>query len=337
MKTAKAWLDRNYSPAGQKWFLIFLAAVVVDAGLAAKFGFSQTLLHGIGFALVALIFSLLPDAAVEEWEGGRKIAGVFLGILCIPIGLMAFYSHLGYSASVRVGDMQRTGVINTVADDVRKEIEDQKALLTMFEGRLAELSKGNAWSTTVTANALRARMDSLNLAIRLEEQRGGCKAKCLERTKERDDVAARIAVLERIDDTTGKIEATKNVIASLREKSAITKPVQSDVVNQTNVGAQIYLAFTGSAPGTAIRPDEITQTFTNIMIMGVGSLVFLLLAPISYYKAGRNRRRTVIANVPPVEHCFSPPPQQPARPVRDDAEWAHAIRNAFSNPQIKAS
>jgi len=57
----------------------------------------------------------------------------------------------------------------------------------MWEKRLAELEGANAgWITTVTADALRAQLASAELAISQEAARGGCKAKCLARTQERD-------------------------------------------------------------------------------------------------------------------------------------------------------
>ena len=282
---------QSYTSFGQFFLALALVAIIVDAVICFNYGFTQTFWHGAGFALLAIVFAVLPDAAAQEWDKGGKASAITLGIVCIPLGIVAYQSHLGYSAGVRVGDIQRTTVQNVKYDDARGNVEEARKTLTLFEGRLAALEKQNGWAASATADSLRARLPALELAISQEAARGGCKQRCLDRTRERDELVERIKTLEAKADYTEKIEAAKRVIAAAREKAAGTKHVESAVVNQTNVAAQLWLTFQGREAADAINPDSVTQTFVNTGIAGANSLAFMLMAPVCWFVAGRNRRR----------------------------------------------
>lgn len=282
---------QSYTPFGQFFLSLAIVAIVVDAFICYNYGITQTFWHGVGFALLAIVFAVLPDAAAHEWDKGGKASSVILGLTCIPLGIVAYQSHLGYSAGVRVGDIQKTAVQNVRYDDARGDVDEARRTLVLFENRLAELQKAKGWSATVTADGLRAQLKTAELAREQEAARGGCRAKCLEREREANDLRERIANIEKADDLTEKIAATKAVIASARAKSAVTQHAQSAVVNQTNVAAQLWLTFQGREAKDAINPDQVTQTFVNTGIAGANSLAFMLMAPACWFVAGRNRRR----------------------------------------------
>lgn len=317
---------QSYTPRGQFWLALGLLMLAVDAALSFAYGITQTTLHGIGFALVAVMFALLPDAAREEWEHGRKLGASVLGLLCIPIGAVAYYSHIGYGAGVRVGDMQRATITNVRHQDTRDSVQEARATLVTFSKRLEDLEQRNAWMPTVTADGLRAEIETKDEAIRQEERRGGCGPRCLALKQERAALEARRATVEQRTDLTDRIAAARAVVDRAREQSAKTSTVQSSVVNQNHVGAQLWLAISGIDAAKTIHPDEVTTSYVNLMVAGAGALAFMLLAPIGMYMAGRNRRidhdaaKPSLANdtmpgatlfeIPPIDQRFAPPPQR---------------------------
>ncbi|TXG78430.1 hypothetical protein E6Q11_01035 [Candidatus Dojkabacteria bacterium] len=279
-----------YTGVGRFWLCVGVAALAVDAAISYKYGISLTLLHGLGFALVAIFFALLPDAAYSEIESKRVASGIVLGLLCVPLGIVAFYSHLGYGAGVRLGDMQQTGAQNIRYDDAREKVADNKTNLALWTKQLDELRTASPWVATVNADGLRAQLPAMNKAIELETKRGGCGPKCQSLMEAKAAQEDRIAKAEQRVDLEKRIAATQVLVDKYREASAGTELRSSAVVNQNNVAAQLFLAFTGAAPDQAIKPDEITASFTSLFIAGGGSLAFMIMAPIGFFVAGRNRK-----------------------------------------------
>lgn len=286
----KQWYS-GYTSIGKFWLTLGIAALVVDAAISYQYGVTLTRLHGFGFALVAIFFALLPDAAYSEIEHRRIGSGIAMAALCVPLGMVAFYSHLGYGAGVRLGDMQQTGVHNAKFEDTRESLKSDRTNIDLWRKQLAELLEQNAWAASVKADALRSQVETADKAIELETKRGGCKSKCEAKMRERDAINERIGKIEQVEDLNKRIEATQRIIDGKTKEANAATYESSSVVNQNNVAAQLFLAFTGAAPESAINPDNVTASFTNIVIAGGGSLAFMIMAPVGFFLAGRFRRR----------------------------------------------
>lgn len=306
MKTAIRNLLRerfgDLTPQGRFWMWAGLITLACSMGMAFDYGRQVSIKHGLVMAAVTFATAFIIEEAYSHWKRGMRAVAIGLTIVAIPLFWQETKSHIAYTAGFRGINVESATLQQTKYDDGRDDIEKAKATLAMFEGRLVELQKGNAWSTTVTADALRARMDSLNLAIRLEEQRGGCKARCLERTKERDDVASRIAVLERIDDTTAKIEATKRVINSHKEKVATIEHKPSIVQHSNTTLFKIAsLVTSGNVEASPLLKEVVDQEST----IGL-ALMPVILPALSFFMMGLYRRGGHDhAFVPPIEHRYS--------------------------------
>jgi len=296
----RAWFD-GFTAVGKFWLLLALAALVVDAAIAYQFGVTMTTLHGLGFALVAIFFALVPDASYTEYEKGRGKSAFALGILCIPLGAVAFYSHLGYGAGVRLTDIQQTGVHNAKFSDKvdnTKKLDDKIAFLEKrrdtLDAEMAALvnTKVGEWAITVRPSSA-AELDGAISAKTLERDqeaaRGGCKSRCLAREQELAHLTALRAKAAEIEANEKQHAAAVEGLAKARQQVAETDYESSSVVNQTSVAAQLFLAWTGADPEKAISPDSVTTSFTNIFIAGGGSLAFMLMAPVGFFVAGRNR------------------------------------------------
>jgi len=168
-------------------------------------------------------------------------------------------------------------------------VKEGKASLILWEKRLAELEAANAWSATVTADALRAQLASATLAIEQEAARGGCKAKCLARTKERDDLASKIAIAEEKSDLTRKIEATKAVLAKARDVAAVTEHKSSPVVHQNQFLAKaVTLVGFGSLEPTPHITAAAEQSANLAMaVAGTGLPAFCLFIAGLYRRSNR--------------------------------------------------
>lgn len=298
-----------YTGNGKFWLTLGAAALVVDAAIAFQYGLSLTPLHALGFALVAIFFAFLPDAAYREYEARRWLSGTAMTLLIIPLGTVAFYSHLGYGAGVRLGDIQQTHVTNARYDDTRQSLLSDRTNIDVWRKQLSDLMEQSAWAATTKADALRAQVATAEKAIELESARRGCKAKCEAKMRERDDLLERIAKVERVEDLSKRIEATQRIIDAKTEKVAGATYAVSPVVNQNEVAGQLYLTLAGAEPKAAIAPDAIVTSFANLAIAGGGSLAFLLMAPVAFFLAGRARRGLAVSDKPtsaqPVSHFSS--------------------------------
>lgn len=321
-KALRSWYGQ-YTPYGKFWLTVGIVALTVDASLSFMYGYSQTTLHGVGFAVLAFLFAQAPDASIHEIEKGNLITGAVGLFCCLPIGIMAYYSHLGYGSGVRVGDIQSAGVQQSVYVDTRKGVEDAEAALRMWTDRMTKLQADAPWAATVKADGMRTELADLRARIE-EEKKGnrgrkaGCGKECERLQNEASALDQKIATAEQAADITRQLEATQKKLDEARALAGKTKPLNSTVVHQTDVAAQVFLAFTGTPLDKAIHPDETTRKFTNIVITAGGSLAFMLAAPLAFIFAGRNRRKTA-------DEPFPSTFQEPAASVPMQAPTIHTI------------
>lgn len=289
----------GYTVKGQVWLAAGIIALIVDAALCYKYGVTQTTLHGIGFAVVALFFSQLPDGAYEEWVKGNKVSGAVLGLLCIPLGAVAYQSHIGYGAGVRMGDIKAAAIQDVKYEDARGQVVDNRANLAMWKEQLSKLKAESGWSPTTKADALHSELATLRSRIEEEKKgtrgrRAGCGKECERLQNEAGEIEKKIATIESVADLTGKIEATQRLVDKYREASAKTEAGMSSVAMQTTANTQLFgvvrAAWTGEPLEQAMKTSEDSAKLANLIITAAGSLAFMLMAPIGFFMAGRNRR-----------------------------------------------
>jgi hypothetical protein len=330
----KNWFN-EYTPRGKFLLSLAIVALIVDAAISYKYGITLTWLHGVGFALVAVFFALIPDQAYLEFEAKRFGSGIAMTILCVPLGMVAYYSHLGYGAGVRVGNMQQASVHNAKFDDTRASLESDRTNIAMWRESLSKLQAENPWVATVSADGLKAQVAAHTKAIELEEARGGCKSKCLARMKEKGALEDRIALAEQSNKLAAQIEATQRIIDKKTAEAAAATFESSPIVNQNSVAAQLFLAVTGTSADKAINPDDVTTGFTNIFIAGGGSLAFMIMAPLGFFAAGRYRRKSTEDDEPVAAPVARAPAPAIAKPrsyasLLDISPELRALRTAAS-------
>lgn len=315
---------RSYTSFGQFMLTLAAFAIIVDAAICFKYGISQTFWHGVGFALLAVVIAVLPDAAAQEWDKGAKGSafGIITGVLLmLPV---AYQSHLGYSASVRVGDINLIAHKTEAAANNKDSIEQARKDKAMAESAIARLS----WlPTDVTASGIAAEIDTKQEAIRQETKRGGCGPQCLKLRGELAELEKRKGALEDLSKERERLAAANAWLNKAKDKVENSEVAQSAVSNQTKVASQLWNLMSGKSAEDAINPDTVTQTFVNTGIAGANSLAFMLMAPLCWFVAGRNRRKdmpeptvsvahsvpasdSTAISIPPLERRFAPPPRQ---------------------------
>ena len=289
----------SHTTKGRIWLTMGVIALIVDAVLCYQYGVTQTLWHGIGFAVVALFFSQLPDGAYEEFQKGNKGAGIVLGLLCIPLGAVAYQSHIGYGAGVRLGDIKKANVQQAKYDGAQDTVGEDKVNLKLWTDQLAKLMEQDAWTATVTADALREQLGTLKARIDEEKagkrgRKAGCGRECERLQDEANTVAAKLGKVEQREDLTKRLEATKRKLDQARVAAASTDAGISSVAMQTDVNTQLFgvvrAAWTGEPLEAALKTTEQSAKLANLIITAAGSLAFMLMAPVGFFMAGRNRK-----------------------------------------------
>ena len=197
--------------------------------------------------------------------------------------------------SVRVGDIQQTGVQNSLHKAVNDNMLSERKNLEAWKAQLATLMEQNAWAATVKADGLRGQLATLQTRIE-EEKKGnrgrkaGCGKECERLQNEANALEQRIATVEQASDLTKRIEATQRILDGKLAKAEKTEFKSSSVVNQVSTAGQLYLAFSGAKPEDTLEPDKVVVSYANLIITAGGSLAFMLMAPVGFFIAGRNRR-----------------------------------------------
>lgn len=282
---------KQYTPFGQMLWVLALIAISVDAGIAYQFGSTLSVLHAAGFALVALAFCILPDVSAMEFRKGRKTTGGWIALACVPLGMVAFLTHLGYSASIRVGDFQQSDVHNAKYEDTRDAVKDAEGRIKQFSDRIAELKAANPWITTVSADGLKAQEPALEEAIAQESRRGGCGPKCLALKQKLADVMEQAGKAEELASHEAMLVAAQRGLDKARASAHDATYVSSTAVNHTDTLFKAISFVRGQFTENVTMTD---RDVTNTGIMGASSIAFLLLAPLFYLAAGLNRRPGVL-------------------------------------------
>lgn len=277
----------DLSPWGRLWLYFGVVALIAASWMSFMVGLKMTLAHALFLVILSFVAAFLPVTAEFMWQRGRKVMAVVLGALCIPLLAIEFGQHAAYTAGIRGHDMAVTRVQNVKHKGAQDNVEELQNQMAFWTKRRADLIQQNGWTASVTADALRARMASLNLAIDQEAARGGCKQRCLARTQERDEVAARIAVLEETKNLDDRIKHATAKVEELRGKAA-TVEFKSSQTEHMNAFLSKAVAFFGQGE---LQPDARTEEGTQLSANLAMALAGTGLPALCFFAAGLFRRK----------------------------------------------
>lgn len=263
---------------GRFWLVVGLTALVAAAAMSFDFGWGVSAKHAIFLAVLTIVAAFGPMAAEMLWGRGRRGPAIATALVCIPLLGIEFYSHAGYTAGLRGSNIETASVQNARYDGAQEAVKEDKTNLAMWSKRLADLEAQNGWVTVQTADALRAQLASANLAIEQEAARGGCKSKCLARTKERDDLASKIALAEEHTNLTKQIAATKRLLDKARTTAATTEHKSSAVAHQNaSLAKWVALVSNGDTKASDLQVAASQESANLAMaIAGTGLPAFAL-------------------------------------------------------------
>lgn len=263
---------------GRFWLVLGLGSLAAAAAMSFDFGWGVSAKHALFLAVLSVVAAFGPMAAEMLFSRGRRGPAIATALICVPMLGIEFYSHAGYTAGLRGSNIETATVQNTKWTGAQDAVNEDKTNLALWIKRLADLEAANAWTGTVTADALRAKLTGLNLAIEQEAARGGCKAKCLARTQERDDVASKIAIAEERGELSKKIEATKSVLDKARTVASTTEHKSSAVDHQNKfLIKSVALFVNGSTTTSDLQAMGAEQSVNLAMaVAGTGLPAFAL-------------------------------------------------------------
>ena len=316
MKTIFREMYGELSPWGKLWLLIGLVTLGAAAAMSFDFGWGISFKHALFLGCLTVITAFAPEAAYRQWELGKWGVTIAIAVICAPLLAIEFYTHAGYSAGLRGSNIETASVQNAKFDNRADAVKENKDLRAVLMRERDELKAQNAWATTVSADGLRAKLESANLAIRLEEARGGCKSRCLDRTKERDELANRIKTAEKLDTLTARIEAIDKALSEKREVAAKTEHVSSAVVHQNEFLTKVVaLVANGTPKATELQSVTAEQSVNLAMaIAGTGLPAFALFMA-GLFRLPHSRQDDETAHKPsllPVTRAVDRPTTVPA-------------------------
>ena len=218
-----------------------LVSLLFAMGMAFEYGRAMSYLHAGTLGLLAIAVPVAFVGADMLRAEGRKIAATMLIVAGTLMSIGEYMTHFGYTVGTRVGDAQQTTATNASYKSVQDNRASEAANLDMWKKQLAALMEQNAWAGSVKAEALRAQVALADKEVADETARGGCKAKCNLRMKEKADLEQRIGTIEQASDLTKRIEATQRILDKKVETATHTNYHSSKIVNQTAGFAQIAM------------------------------------------------------------------------------------------------
>lgn len=263
-------IPQGLAPYFKALSILGVLLVIGDTWLSTKFGYSIAVEMAIIYAAISVASGVL---LVIAWYfrrlGNRALSNGLAAAWCVAF-VFNCWSNMGVSTSNRMGEVQQATVQQTRYQSAKKAVADGETNLAMWRKRLSDLEAQNAWATTQTADALRARLASAELAIVQEAKRGGCGPRCLARTQERDELQSKIALAEERGNLTKQIKATEAILAKHRETASATDAGISNTANQSTLYAKLI------SWNLAANPDEAMVVVAN-EATGIGSAFVLAL------------------------------------------------------------
>lgn len=253
-------MDTLY-PVRKMFRRLGLGLTVCSAALTGLFGLTMShhwflaLLVAAGLMCASVASAYVWPFVSEAVHGRHWFAAGLLASFGMLVTTTDLTTNFGSIAWQRTTDIQVAAVQNTKFDDRRDAVSEGRASLEMWTKRLAALQTEHAWTATVTATALRAEIPAIDEAIAQESRRVRCGPKCLALKEKKASIESRIALAEERADLTKKIEATKAVLASHREKAADTKKADSAALMQNLSLASMFTM--------SLQPTEAAQHWTD--------------------------------------------------------------------------
>lgn len=280
---------------GRFWLYLGLITLVWAAAMSYSFGAEISLKHAAFLTCLSAVAAFLPEAAYSQWEDGRRIVGGVLGLLAVPVLIIEFYTHAGYTAGLRGSNIETAQVQNMRHDGAQKTAEENAALLASFKSQLAKFRAENEWTTTASADALRKQIVVFDKQIENEAARKGCKTKCEALMRQKAEVESKIATIESGNELVKKIDAMQAIVDKKRDVASKVEHKSSAVDHQNKFLAKSVALYTdGSLNPSEIMTERAQQTVNLMMALAGTGLPALALFIAGLYRRREEQDRDLI-------------------------------------------
>lgn len=276
----------DLTATGRVWMWVGLITLACSMGMAFDYGQQVSFKHGLVMALLSLCTAFILEEAYKFGCKGHKFVAFGFAVVAIPMFWQETKSHIAYTAGFRGINVETSELQETKYKDKRDDVEETKANLALYERRLAALQEANPWAASVTADQLRAKLASANLAIEVEASKGGCKVNCLKRTQERDDLQSRANAIDEMNRYVRMVDDTKAALQKTRDKAAAVEHAPSIVQHQnTTLFKLASLISNGNVNASPLLKEVVEQENT----IGL-ALMPVLLPAFAFFTMGLYRR-----------------------------------------------
>lgn len=292
MRQALRNLFDLYDTYGKVVLALALIGLASSSAMAFFFGISVSLMHGIFLIVVSIGFALGPHLAHKVWLKGARTSAVMIGLLCVPLGVVEWYSHNGYTAGLRGVDIGNAKVNQVSYGDTRASVETLERRVAGFEDRAKELDanlvkltqyKVGAWSMVAKPSSpteLDGAIAAKQLEVANESKRGGCKSKCEARTNELAHLKALRAAAVAIEQNHAEHTAALGALAQAKNEAtgkAAEYKYSAAEQQATSIAKLFALVSAGSLKPTDIQAEVVEQG------ANVGMSIAAMLQPALFF------------------------------------------------------
>jgi hypothetical protein len=233
--------------------------------LTACFGLSISIGMMLGLGVIAFMSAYLPAVLVElSSTPYRNVFRAGIAVAAI-VTVIDITTNVSTGGTHKTSDVVQAKVQNIKFEDKRDAVASAKEEIALYEKLISDLTNQNPWTTSVSADGLRGQIQPMEEAIRQEARRGGCGPKCLALKQELAELHNRIAIAEKLDEHTKKLQAARN---ALSKAIAQAESVEQDVSAVATQNFRLASLFTLSRD-----PDEGAQHWVDqwlTVLFGVG-------------------------------------------------------------------
>lgn len=233
--------------------------------LTACFGLSISIGMMLGLGVIAFMSAYLPAVLVElSSTPYRNVFRAGIAVAAI-VTVIDITTNVSTGGTHKTSDVVQAKVHNIKFEDKRDAVASAKEEIALYEKLISDLTNQNPWTTSVSADGLRGQIQPMEEAIRQEARRGGCGPKCLALKQELAELHNRIAIAEKLDEHTRKLQAARNALSNA---IAQAESVEQDVSAVATQNFRLASLFTLSRD-----PDEGAQHWVDqwlTVLFGVG-------------------------------------------------------------------
>jgi hypothetical protein len=254
-----------------------VAGTLASCYMTWRFGSSISTVHGIGLVLVTIFAAFVfPAKKMLEDSGASKATVRSLAVVGAFAICLEFIGDLGYTFGMRDKQIVESGAQQVTWKSAQASVAETKSQLEAEKKALEKMKAAYEWAGTVSASAERTKLAILQKEIDLEAARGGCKAKCAARMKEKQETEEKIAYAEDMNGVKARIVKLDADLKALETKAAATGVGHSTVAAQTNALAKGFKLVATGGSAEALSPDTVELTIADMVIglmMAVGACV----------------------------------------------------------------